>query len=316
MKSHHDRRAILTFRNILPIRDPLSGVESKKSKILRKILPEVVEIIFQFLPDLDQACFALSCKRLHAYYVSYTRQRGICVLSTLPRTELLRRLQNNRWTYCSGCQHLHRYSICQHLHRYSIWQLLPFRRECGQKPSIFDCKVWCYIQHAGEVDICPCSSITFHQKQHPIDYFRSLEHRAFGFPAYLSPSFESFTHFCTFKHPLAQVLVKTRTRFNKESKTFQVENEFIFKTSKEKVSLGIFQKISPRQSRYETELWLKNFIDEAKCKFFIGNESSDWYQCHGWDAMRRGPYSFTILLHRDLGGSRRPSKGWKHNCHN
>lgn len=300
------RRATITFCNIFQIRDPLSGVESKKSEILWKIPLEVVEIIFQFLPDIDQACFALSCKRLHAYYVSYTRQRGICILSTLPRTELLRRLQNKRWIYCSGCQHLH---------RHSIWRLLQFRRECGQKPSIFDCKIWCYIQHAGEVDICPCLSITFHQKQHPIDYFRSLKHKPFRFSAY-STSIKSFTHFCTFKHPLARVLVKTRAWFNKASKTFQVENEFVFQISKENISLGIFQRISPRQSRYETELWLKNFLDEAKCKFFIGDESSGWYQCQGWDAMGRGPYSFTILLHRDLGGNRWPSKGWKHSCHN
>jgi hypothetical protein len=299
------RRTIITFRNILQIRDPLSGVESKKSEILWRIPPEVVEIIFQFLPDLDQACFALSCKRLHASYVSYTRQRGVCVLSTLPRAELLRRLQNKRWIYCSGCQNLH---------RYSQWQLLQFRKKCGQKPSIFDCNVWCYIQHAGEVDICPCSSITFHQKQHPIDYFQSQQ-KALRCSAY-STSFGSFAHLCAFKHPLAQVLVKTRARFNKASKTFQVENEFTFQTSKENISLGVFQMISPRQSRYETEFWLKNFLDEAKCEFFIGDESSDWYQCHGWDAMGAGPYSFTILLHRDLGGNRWPSKGWKHNRHN
>ena len=125
---------------------------------------EVVDIIFQLLSDLDRACFALSCKRLHACYVSYNRQRGIGVLSTLPKTLLLRRLQNERWVYC--CR-------CQNLHQYSKWQFLQFGWRCAPKPAISKCNAWCDVQHNDRVDICPCSSITFHQKQHPTEYFRS-----------------------------------------------------------------------------------------------------------------------------------------------
>lgn len=127
------RGALINFSNILQIREPLSEVESTKSEILWTIPPEVVDVIFQFLPDLDQAYFALSCTRLHAYYVSYTRRRGICVHSTLPRTELLHRLQNERWTYCSGCDNLHQSYIWR--------QLLEFGRKYDRKPDIFECNV-------------------------------------------------------------------------------------------------------------------------------------------------------------------------------
>ena len=298
----------ISFRNILRLRDPaprVKPVEPMKSKTLWMIPAEIVEIIFQLLSDLDRACFALSCKRLHACYVSYNRQRGISVLSTLPRTLLLRRLQNERWVYCFRCQNLH---------QYSRWQFLQLGWRCDPKPAISKCNAWCDTQHDDRVDICPCSSITFHQKQHPIEYFRSqLETLKRSDYQKLSGT---FTHLCTVQHPLVPVTVLTRARFNETSKTFQVENQFAFQTSKEAASSGLFQKISSRLSRYETEIWLKNYFDEAQSNFFIGDESSNWYQCHGWNVAGGRPYNFRIMLHRDLGGDRRPSKGWENNCHN
>ena len=301
------RRTCIPFCNILQVRDPppkVEPVEPKKSKTLWKIPLEIVEIIFQLLSDLDRACFALSCKRLHAYYVSYNRQRGICVLSTLPRTLLLRRLQNERWVYCYRCQNLH---------RYSRWQFLKFGWTCDPKPAIFECNAWCDFQHDDKVDICPCSSITFHQKQHPIEYFESQQ-ETLRRSSYQKLS-GTFTHLCTIQHPLARVFVLTRARSNKTSKTFQVENVIIFQASKETALSGLFQKISSRLSRYETEFWLKNFFNEAQSDFFIGDESSNRYQCHGWNIAGGKPYDFKITLHRDLGGDRRPSKGWDGNCH-
>lgn len=302
------RRPFISFCNILRLRDPpprVEPAEPKKSKTLWKILPEIVETIFQLLSDLDRACFALSCKRLHAYYVSYNRQRGICVLSTLPRTLLLRRLQNERWVYC--CR-------CQNLHQYSRWQFLQFGRRCDPKPAISECNAWCDVKHDDRVDICPCLSITFHQKQHRTEYFRSQQ-ETLRRSSYQKSS-GTFTHLCTVQHPLARVFVLTRAWFNSFTKTFQVETQFVFQTSKEAALSGLFQKISSRLSRYETEFWLKNFFDEAQSDFFIGDESSNWYQCHGWNIAGGKPYNFKITLHRDLGGDRRPSKGWEDNCHN
>jgi hypothetical protein len=95
-----------------------------------------------------------------------------------------------------------------------------------------------------------------------------------------------------------------------------VENKFVFQTSKEAASSKLFQKISSRLSRYETEIRLKNFFGGAQSDFFIGDESSNWYQCHGWNIAGAKPYNFKIILQRDSGGDRRPSKGWEDNCHN
>ena len=106
----------------------------QKSTTFGKIPAEIVEIIFQLLSDLDRACLALSCKRLHASCISYNRQHGISVLSTLPRTLLLRRLQNERWVYCNRCQNLH---------QYSRWRFLG--RRCHLEPAISECNSWCDV---------------------------------------------------------------------------------------------------------------------------------------------------------------------------
>lgn len=302
----------ISFSNILRLRDPSPRVElvvPKKSKTLWKIPAEIVESIFQLLSDLDRACFALSCKRLHDCYVSYNRQHGICVVSTLPRTLLLRRLQNERWVYCNRCQNLHRYSRWQN----SRWRFLQSGCRCDPKPAISECNAWCDVQHDDKVDICPCSSITFHQKQHPVEHFRAQQETLRR--SNYDKSSGTFIHLCVVQHPLVQVTVLTRARPNETSKSFQVENQFVFHTSKETASSGLFQKISSRPSRYETGLWLKNFFDETQFNFFIGDESSNYYQCHGWNIAGGKPYNFRIMLHRDLGGDRRPSKKWGNNCH-
>lgn len=294
----------IAFRNILQARRPRSAVESKKveldkPKTLWEIPSNITDTIFQLLSDLDQACLALSCKRLHACYVSYINQCGILPHSILPRTELLHRLQNDRWGYCR---------VCKDLHRYSEWRPLLFVRKCEPKPSIPQCKTWCYTENAGSVDICPCSSITFHQKQHPDEFFKSHKQALFK-------SSDRFVHFCVRHHPLARVHVKTEMRFDNRTKTFQVENEFIFRTYQEDTSLERFRNINFRLSRDETEVWLKSFFDDIDAQFFIGDASSNWYQCHGWNHTGNRPGSFMILLHRDLGGIGKPCKKWLHNCH-
>lgn len=91
----------------------------------------------------------------------------------------LHRLQKNRWKYCCQCQSFHPHSMRRGLE--SKWRLT-------QQPCGFDCrmggtsvlrkdlyfakplkagsKVKCSPAYAGEVDICPCDGMKFHQKQH------------------------------------------------------------------------------------------------------------------------------------------------------
>lgn len=295
----------LTFRNVLQVRDPPPMIKPEKYQTLGAIPLEIVEIIYQFLSSLDRACLALSCKSLYEHYVSYTKNRGIFMLSSLSRTNLLRHLKNERWVYCNQCDNLH---------RHTKWGWLHITRMCNPKPLRFKFQPFCYAQPVGEVDLCPCWTITLHDKRHPVENFLS-QRGSFGCPASSTSPPPRFLHSCEFSHPLAAVYIKSKAWVNMFTDTFQVENEFVFQIAKENSSLELFKKISLRLSRYETESWLKDFFGEAGSEFFIGNESSNWYQCHGWDHTGTRPYSFMILLHRNLGGGRGPCKGWELNCH-
>lgn len=289
------------FRNLLHVRGLLFGVESKNSKTPWSIPSDIVEIIFHFLSDIDQFCFALSSKRLLADYKSYANRRGIFPQAVSPRLALIYRLQNERWEYCF---------VCQRLHRYFRWWPRLFVKKCKPKPgsSLPNCKAWCFTEDAGKADLCPCSSITFHQKVHPKDYIQSRKEASAS-----STTSESWRHFCNFRHPLAEVVVKTEVGFNELTKSFEVENQFRFRTSPASASLERFRKISFRLSRYETEFWLRSFLDEADAEFFIGNESSNWYQCHGWNHTGTRPYTFFIVMRRDLGGIGWPCEKWERN---
>lgn len=292
------------FRNFLQVRDPPPKVEPRKCQFFRAMPLEIVGIIHQFLSSEDRACLALSCRRLYQYYISNTKDSKIFLLSSLSRNDLLRRLQNESWVYCNRCDSLH---------RHTKWERLHIGKKCNPMPSIFKFLPWRPTQPVGKVDICPCSTITFHEKQHPVNYFLSqsakLKHAICSIS---SPP--GFAHICGFRHPLATVYIKTRARVTYRG-TFEVENQFVFQTTKENSSSELFQNISFRLSRTETKSWLKDFFGEAGTKFFIGNESSDWCQCHDWNHTRTRPYSFMILLNRDLGGDTWPCKRWERNCY-
>lgn len=297
-------RPLISFSNVLRLllspKKPESAIP-RRFETTWEIPAEIVEVIFQLLSNLDRACFALSCKKVHAYYVLYNKKRGISVLSTLPRTLLLRRLQNERWVYCVRCQNLH---------RRSKWQ--SFR--CSQRfGTTSGCNSWCDPQRDDIVDMCPCWSITYHQKQHPVEYFRSLVESRRGSQYYLLGG--RLRHCCVVQHRLVKVSIITKAGINLVTNNFEVETEFLFHTSKETSSLALFRNISSRLNRYETETWLKLFFTEAQPDFFIGEASSNWYQCHDWEIAENRPYTFRITLLRILGGDGRHSKGWEDNSH-
>lgn len=161
--------------------------------------------------------------------------------------------------------------------------------------------------------------------ERPCNRMSPSSSKGFGFQVYspYSPRNWKFCHLCIFEHPLATVYIKTTAELicNKPSRTssFWVENlnQFTFQVSKEKAELEVevFRKISCWLSRYDTECWIKNFFRGVQSRLFIGDESSHWYQCHGWDHSRTHPYTFMILLKKDLGGIKGPHRGWEHSCH-
>lgn len=306
------RHAFRNIRSKLQGPDHVPNVESESSQpqIPWGLPSEIVDIIFGHLSNLDRACFALTCKRLHDFYISYNRKYAISVLATLPGKELLQRLQNDRWVYCS---------ICQNLHRHSRRKTLQFDKKCSPKPfkstPILECMDVGHMQHLGQVDICPCSNITFHQKYHTNEYFQQKAKTSRS--TFYFPKSGDLSHFCIFEHPqdLARVSIETKVEFNQNSGTFWVENQLTFQISKEKAELRVFQNMSSKLSRHDTEFWIKDFFREAQSDFFIGHDSSNWYQCHGWDHSNTKPGTFMILLNRNLGGTKGLDRAWERNCH-
>ncbi|OQE17623.1 hypothetical protein PENSTE_c020G08209 [Penicillium steckii] len=306
-------RDIFRIRVSAPQVQPPELVESNKFNIFDDGPAEIVEIIFNFLSHIDRACLALSSKRLHACYVSYNKKHDIGVLSALPRIFYLHRLQNEHWEFCNKCQRLHLRSKWKALH-YMKCSLMPSTIPCNAKRYQEPTWYYQYFEQSGVVDICPCLNITFHQRQHAANYFRSQSETLER--CYYRELTGIFIHVCTLQHPLARVCIRTQAWINdRNTKTFKVENQLVFQTSKKTASSEVFQNISRRLSKYDTEMWLKQFLEECQPNFSIGEAKSNWYQCQGWDFAGHKPYNFRITVMRDLGRDRKPSTGWEGNCH-
>lgn len=296
-------------RNGSQARDPLLTVKSKPTPWMMPC--DIVEMIFKLLRGPDRVCFALSCKRVYACYVSHNQQCKLSVLPKKPWVDFLRRLENDRWAYCGECELLHRDSKAN---------ALRLRSKCIRRPSILDCTAWCLIPHAGKVDICPCSSITFHQMQHECDYFQ--------YQGIREQLLAKFKHPCSLDHALGWAKTETRMWFKHiymYGGTFHVETRFFLKSSRKTASKRLFEKLHSAASQSAIELWLKEFLRPVQSKFFIGGGSSNSYQLsardetgdelYRWDITGKRPRVFLILLHRNLGGKRWPGKGWNRNCH-
>ena len=160
---------------------------------IQRIPPELVAIIFALLSVPDQICLSLSCRYFYSCLLSLhdgqkvhltqlhpseTRPR-LCSnvnIEKRPRIQLLRQLENNRWKYCSECWNLHR-PYAWYGSSWFFWRL-------SQKLDRF-CYAAVYGRHecmpyAGEVDICPCLTITFCDKQHLMDTMKAVQQDSHG----------------------------------------------------------------------------------------------------------------------------------------
>ncbi|KAL4871710.1 hypothetical protein BDV12DRAFT_194170 [Aspergillus spectabilis] len=133
-------------------------------------LPEcLIRDIFDLLPLADQACLALACK-LYQYLFSKVLKReefrfprfkdlikpSISVfIESAPRNQLLIRLENSHWAYCSGCMKLH---PRKEFNPQSVLERPPMERRC--MPS------------AGVVNLCPCICITPRNKTRIIRFLK------------------------------------------------------------------------------------------------------------------------------------------------
>lgn len=130
---------------------------------------DVLFITYDYLPLVDKASFALSCKRFYSLFGNVSKEQAfefprllkikvpqLCVnKAEVVRNQLLIRLEDARWAFCGGCLKLHP------------------RREFPQvslaKPSIHrNCGF-----NNGIVDLCACISLTFRDRDRLIKALRS-----------------------------------------------------------------------------------------------------------------------------------------------
>lgn len=122
---------------------------------------DVLFIIYDYLSIVDKACFALSCKRYYNLFGNVTKEEAfdfprllkikvpeLCVNKPeLLRNQLLVRLEDTRWAFCGGCLKLHPRREFPEANLASP----PIQRNCGFNTGI--------------VDLCPCISLTFRERE-------------------------------------------------------------------------------------------------------------------------------------------------------
>ncbi|KAL3451195.1 hypothetical protein BJX65DRAFT_304599 [Aspergillus insuetus] len=122
---------------------------------------DIFVLIIPDLPVLSKACLALSCKAFYGllrsalndkslawprYLASPSPRREAFFGSalSLPRNELLLKLEDDRWLYCSSCLKLHPHS---HFPR-GAYRMPASQRPCIKPP------------YGGIVDLCACLALT------------------------------------------------------------------------------------------------------------------------------------------------------------
>jgi hypothetical protein len=287
---------------------------------------EVVNALFKVLPPADQICFALSCRSLYNQFLAFLRAQNqwafqLCPLGkrpalfrnidseTRPRTDLLRRLENKRWRYCSGCWKLH---------PRSAWRI-----PLSKKQLLFQ-KPYC-MPYAGRVDLCPCMTITFPDLDHLIGTLK-IARQGYARTHYYDGLLENIDrvsgtlrHDCTFKsHPAANVHVITTLNWDYKRKRLIATSQYEFELDLQAFSqrhlhfVGI--NTSLLCSRRNIKTWLRRFFNEA------GSSFSGWRKSCLVDASlshhdAKEPKSedvrmLTITTSRKLGSGQWPDLTW------
>lgn len=305
----------------------LPHYQSRKD-IVQNVPQEIIEIVFAFLSVPDRVCFSLSCKHIFACLHSFLEAQNTRLPQLLPRekrsvlcpnakkrprNQLLLRLENNRWKYCSDCWVLH-----PHTKWWARFLSGPYCPKCHLFPERT-----CSILPAGEVDICPCLSITFRDKLHLMETCKcaqgaSHQGREYYYNNILYHSFGGrLQHECTFMdHPFAKVEVHTILSIEGKNTSLHVQTRYKFEILQESASGMKTPFICLHK---DTGNWLRRFFDEAGSSFLgwprynysrsLSCDWSDWRK----SMTGEGPYSFEITVNRNLGNDKWPNKFWNRN---
>jgi hypothetical protein len=292
-----------------------------ENHIVRKIPQEIADSIFSLLTAQDQICFSLSCKHLFACLHLYlkTQEQGIQFSQLVPRErrlgmlipcaqmlpgiQLLLRLENDRWKFCRECWSLH---------PHSTWRALQAngRMLLRQVPSDYHqicfCET-CYLRYAGEVDICPCMTITFRDKLFLIEKCRQvMEPTAEGRRKYFQafddqPNFGTvhggIWHVCSFTDYLcAKVKVITVFMGSFDGTSLYVSNRYRFTFRRQRQPDNIDTDIDDNSSSHQTlttpwlacsppspkssRAWLEKFFHEEAGSSFLGWDKKDDHDHH------------------------------------
>lgn len=173
------------FKKLLGLLHRPSRTKPSLTALPNKILVE----IFQYLPLIDQASLALTCKSFHFIFSAVFENElfrfprlyqlrlphlypdGIIKLGRT-RQQFLRRLQDKRVRYCAKCMKLHRRET--------------FAHPTYTGPMIY--REFCWTE-AGVVDLCPCVALTIHDKNRIVCHLRRMTK---GKPVVLKDGLERF----------------------------------------------------------------------------------------------------------------------------
>lgn len=306
--------------------------------VANKIPPDIVRILFTLLPSVDQLCFSLSCSYLyfqfHLYLESQHRRfpglppsgerQALCPrhrLERIPRIQLLLRLEDSRWKFCYQCWNLHLRSSG----RRRVWPLSLF----SHQQSCSECQLlhgrqYC-MPHVGEVEVCPCLTITFRDKLHLMETIRSARDTFHSEKVYYydgvlyhpASRYRSIWHDCTVtSHPFATAEIRTILWIPKQSKSLYVENKYKFSISRENAQSLPAEVKTPFMCPHDNpRKWLKQFFSEAGLTF------SGWHTklhipvlCRIKLEKENEPGILEISVIRNLGRGRSSDRTWNHSC--
>jgi hypothetical protein len=154
---------------------------------------------------------------------------------------------------------------------------------------------------AGLVDICPCLSIAFSERQLLLDILCGSEDSRTLFPEdFIRDSWTKLSHYCKVtSHPYAQVAITTEL-YKDDHASIQVRNTYTFDFTE-----GLASVLSGICPHKETNRWIKQFFIEA------GLDYSAWGEKAFPTATKR--HMFKVVTDRDLGRKAWDKRGWKVN---
>lgn len=303
--------------------------QSRPSGLLR-LPPKIIKLIFLRLSIPDLICVLLTCKY---FFGSQVPGKGLArlippeervmlckngKLERKPRVQLLRQLENRRWRYCSGCWNLH---------PRSEWRaprfLMLFPKRYNDPPVGARS---CCVPFAGEVDICPCLTITLPDK------IRLME--TINFARQRDPSTQQYYyntalhhpvsgrlqnpvgHECTIlTHPRIRLVILTSLWVDQDTQGLYVSNYYHFDTLQH--SHTRLSPVSFPQKGKEVGKWLKNFFIEAGSSFSV-REHGPFCPSYDFEIVKPmdDPQCFGIRFSRYLGSRKWPDRDWTYNCRN